>query len=164
MVEVEKENQKPLKISLYTGRWTHRIVHNWLFSIKKNKWIRSHCHGGLDWSCDFYVYPGHYVLFSLHGFADERGAIFKIIKVNVNAEGKMEHDKELFNTDLPYEYYKKMADDPSCPPVLKDFLTGRPRGYHAVSENAPVDKTYLLNVQEIKNYIENFIKTYGGGE
>ncbi len=148
-------NEMLSRVAFGTGRWEGRIMHNWVYLEKKNKWAKSYCHSGIKPSCDFYLQDGSYMLFSFHGYTNSDGVVFEIMKITVK-NGKVTYNEDIVRANLLLKQYKQMISDPSCPDLLKDFLKGMPPKNYSLSGNAPDNKTYTTTIDDIRNYIENY--------
>jgi len=140
------ENVQPVSFRLETGRFSNTLVHKWLWSVKRNKWVSGNCHAGLNWGCDYLVYPGVYVLFSLSGFLDNRGLTLRVEHVYLRNDASLEDRNVLAEVTIPYRQFIQMFPPFKCPSdvpeALRDFLDGRPRHYHSVSASPPAEKQY----------------------
>ena len=148
---------KICKVSLSSARLSSTLYHEWLWSIKKNKWIRSHCHTGARWGCDYYVLPGHYIVFSLTGYLDNRGAELRIIKIRIDSDCRRHDVETLFSITLPLKVFDEIIMQLSDDNPIKDFVNGRPIYYHTVSDDAPSDKKYSKTLQEYINEFKNTV-------
>jgi len=148
------ENVNPVSFRLKTGRFSNTLVHQWLWSVKRNRWIRGNCHRGVEWGCDYTIYPGTYIFFSLEGYLDNRGLTLRVSRRLVidNGRGRgcyspyMRDMVVLGEVTIPYKQFVTMFPVFHCssdvPEALRDFLDGRPRDYHSVSASPPAEKQY----------------------
>ena len=159
-------NSQPQVISygLKTGRWSHTFAHEWLWSIKRNKWVKGVCHKGLWWGCDYLILPGRYAVVKATGFHDDRGVTLSIQVVDVRIENEkmVENIVEEVKTELPsYDAFISIQNDPDAPEALKDFVKGAPACYHCVSANPPSDKTYQPGeLERMKQYVKTVITKF----
>jgi len=152
----EQNVSLPVSFRLKTGRFSNTLVHQWLWSVKRNKWVTANCHGGVEWGCDYLVYPGPYIIFSLEGFQDGRGLTIQVMRDTVMSDGRgggylkggiyLKDRNVLAEVTIPYRQFVQMFPPFHCPSdvpeALRDFLDGRPRHYHSVSASPPADKQY----------------------
>ncbi|MEM3356181.1 MAG: hypothetical protein QXS43_12010 [Metallosphaera sp.] len=105
-----------VEISLPYGTFTNTFYYSLLYSLKKMDFVKGYSHKGLEWSVDYKVKPGKYVIFDARGYLDERGATLTATLVN----GNIEEDKAETNYVVPGH---------SSNPVVQAFLDARP-AYH----------------------------------
>jgi len=154
----EEKTQSPVSFRLETGRFSNTLVHQWFWSVKRNKWIRGNCHAGLNWGCDYLVYPGVYVLFSLSGFLDNRGLTLRVERVYIRDDASVEDRNVLAEVTIPYRQFIQMFPPFKVPNIvpeaLRDFLDGRPRHYHSVSASPPSEKQYPEDeIERVVSYL-----------
>ena len=148
------ENVSPISFRLETGRFSNTLIHKWLWSVKRNKWVSGNCHRGVEWGCDYTIYPGIYIFFSLEGYLDNRGLTLRVSRGLVIDNGRgqgcyspyMRDMVVLAEVTIPYKQFISMFPPfhipNSVPEALRDFLDGRPRHYHSVSASPPAEKQY----------------------
>jgi len=150
------ENPSPVSFRLKTGRFSNTLVHKWLWSLSRNKWVTGNCHRGVDWGCDYLVYPGSYIIFSLEGYQDSRGLTIQIFRDTISDDGRgrgylkggilLKDRVVLAEVTIPYRQFIQMFPPfnvpNTVPEALRDFLDGRARSYHSVSSSPPADKQY----------------------
>jgi len=155
-MSVENVSPSPVSFRLKTGRFSNTLIHKWLWSVRRNKWVSGNCHGGVEWGCDYLVYPGSYIIFSLEGFQDSRGLTIQVRRDTILDDGRgggylkggiyMKDRVVLAEVTIPYKQFISMFPPFHCPDTvpeaLRDFLDGRPRHYHSVSASPPADKQY----------------------
>lgn len=130
-----------IKYRTYSGEYSNTFDHEWIWSLKRGKWVKGRCHKGGAWGCDYYLLPGVYALFRWSGFLDERGAELTVKKLYLSEE--KEQTETIVTVTLPkYELKDIVKNDPDAPEALKDFIKGAPAGYHTVADDPPADKTY----------------------
>lgn len=162
------ENVSPVTFRLKTGRFSNTLVHKWLWSVKRNKWVAGNCHRGVDWGCDYLVYPGSYIIFSLEGYQDNRGLTIQLFRDTILPDGRgggylkggiyMKDRVVLAEVTIPYRQFVTMFPPFKCPDnmpeALRDFLDGRPRHYHSVSASPPAEKQYTQGeIERVVTYL-----------
>jgi len=154
----ENVNPSPVSIRLETGRLSNTLVHQWLWSVIRKKWIRGNCHAGLNWGCDYLVYPGVYVLFSLSGYLDNRGLTLRVEHIYLRNDASLKDRHVLAEVTIPYRQFISMFPPFKVPHIvpesLRDFLDGRPRHYHSISACPPSDKQYTDDeLERVVSYV-----------
>ncbi|MEM4048867.1 MAG: hypothetical protein QW750_06270 [Zestosphaera sp.] len=104
------------KISLPYGTFTHTFYYSLLYSLKKMDFVEGYSHKGLEWSVDYVIGPGRYVLFDARGYLDERGATLTATL--------LDWTKEVEQVNAEY-----VVPGKSNNVVVQAFLDARP-GYH----------------------------------
>jgi len=160
----------PVSFRLKTGRFSNTLIHQWLWSVKRNKWVAGNCHGGVEWGCDYLIYPGSYLIFSLEGYLDNRGLTLQIRRDKIipdeRRQGHLAGDIYLRDlvieaeVTIPYRQFIAMFPpfhiNKSVPEALRDFLDGRPRHYHSVSASPPADKQYSEGeIERVVSYLRS---------
>ena len=121
-----------VEVAFKTGMATHTLEHNVLYSLRQEKFIKGFSHKGSYWAVEYRVLPGYYLLWSIHGFKDDRGLIFSIRKIRVKEDGGIEDVATIASWRVRLWELKEWVNDPSIPQSLKLFLECLPSGYHDI--------------------------------
>ncbi|MEM0040808.1 MAG: hypothetical protein QXY20_09480 [Thermofilum sp.] len=116
-------NQTPqlVEVSLGFGTYRNTFEYALLYSLKKRNFIRGHSHKGLDWSVDYRIYPGRYVILHSWGYLDRRGATLLASLIFIDEKGEI---KPLESVEVGY-----VVPGHSDNPALRAFFDALP-GYH----------------------------------
>ncbi len=154
------KEKKLMQVSLETGEFSNTIKHNWLYSIKNNRFINGNCHKGVKWSCDYGLFPGYYLLWSLVGYTDSRGTSLIIKKIAVTFSGRLRGIQTLTYATLPFSDWLSIRERSDAPESLRDFLMGMPSRYHSASRSPPTKKQYSTNeINQVKEFLEALMNT-----
>ncbi|AZI75775.1 putative nuclease [Sulfolobales Beppu filamentous virus 2] len=150
--------QKVIKLEFETGSYSHTLKHSVLYSVKRNKFVKGFCHKGTRWRCEYRVFPGVYIVWSVSGFKDSRGLVFTIRKVKVGEDGSMSNVEIMFNDSLLLDDLLKMRDDPNAPGSLRLFINSIPIAYHTVGSIPSSDVTFDADeVQRVITYVTTYL-------
>ncbi|MEM3988775.1 MAG: hypothetical protein QXZ22_09315 [Sulfolobales archaeon] len=132
MQEIQNPNQTPqgeggqtspktVEVSLGFGTYRNTFEYALLYSLKKRNFIRGHSHKGLDWSVDYRIYPGRYVILHSWGYLDRRGATLLASLILIDEKGEI---KPLESVEVGY-----VVPGHSDNIAIQKFLDALP-GYH----------------------------------
>ena len=156
-----QQQLRPVKLSLRTGELTSRIHHYVLYSIARSKFIKGMPHKGLNWSIDYLVYPGYYMLWYIEGFKDTRGLEFGIRKIHITGDYEYEVVEDIVRVHITLDELKSMLNDPNCPESLRLFINSLPHGYHSIGTVPNLDKVFDNNeVERVRAYLDAWVKSH----